>query len=139
MSQRFIFPGQICISKRQQATTLNLILTSQYRSIPIIMQVSGKEDLFSGIIHLLIWHRLIMAKQSRCWMKKLRKIRKMPHCLIDRAEIMEQNGNIQGALNEFENYLKLWPLNYSILKKTGQIYSSMKQLAGGNQCIYSNY
>jgi tetratricopeptide (TPR) repeat protein len=47
--------------------------------------------------------------------------------LIDRAEIMEQNGNIQGALNEYENYLKIWPLNYSILKKTGQIYSSMKR------------
>lgn len=47
--------------------------------------------------------------------------------LIDRAEIMEQTGNIQGALNEFENYLRIWPLNYSILKKTGQIYSSMKK------------
>ena len=47
--------------------------------------------------------------------------------LIDRAEIMEQNGNIQGALNEYENYLKIWPLNYSVLKKTGQIYSSMKR------------
>jgi tetratricopeptide (TPR) repeat protein len=58
------------------------------------------------------------------------EIRKNPQnapLLIDRAEIMEQNGNIQGALNEYENYLKLWPLNYSVLKKTGQIYSSMKR------------
>lgn len=47
--------------------------------------------------------------------------------LIDRAEIMEQNGNMQGALSEYENYLKIWPLNYSVLKKTGQIYSSMKR------------
>ncbi len=47
--------------------------------------------------------------------------------LVDRAEIMEQNGNIKGALNEYENYLKIWPLNYSVLRKTGQIYSSMKR------------
>jgi tetratricopeptide (TPR) repeat protein len=47
--------------------------------------------------------------------------------VVDRAEIMEQNGNIQGALNEYENYLKIWPLNYSVLRKTGQIYSSMKR------------
>ncbi|MCX6301436.1 MAG: tetratricopeptide repeat protein, partial [Bacteroidia bacterium] len=47
--------------------------------------------------------------------------------LIDRAEIMEQNGNIQGALGEYENYLKTWSLNFSVLKKTGQIYSSMKR------------
>jgi tetratricopeptide (TPR) repeat protein len=40
---------------------------------------------------------------------------------------MEQNGNIQGALNDYENYLKIWPLNYSILRKTGQIYSSMRR------------
>jgi len=58
------------------------------------------------------------------------EIRKNPQnapLLIDHAEIMEQNGNINGALNEYENYLKKWPLNYSILKKTGQIYSSMKR------------
>jgi tetratricopeptide (TPR) repeat protein len=46
---------------------------------------------------------------------------------VARAEIMEQNVNIQGALNEYENYLKKWPLNNSVLKKTGQIYSSMKR------------
>lgn len=46
---------------------------------------------------------------------------------VDRAEIMEQNGNIQGALNEYKNYLKIWPLNYSVLRKAGQIYSSMKR------------
>jgi tetratricopeptide (TPR) repeat protein len=47
--------------------------------------------------------------------------------LTERAEILEQTGNIQGALNDFENYLRKWPLNYSLLKKTGQIYSSMKR------------
>ncbi len=47
--------------------------------------------------------------------------------LIDRAEIMEQTGDIKRALSEFENYLRIWPLNYSVLKKTGQIYSSMKR------------
>jgi tetratricopeptide (TPR) repeat protein len=58
------------------------------------------------------------------------EIRKNPQnapLLIDRTEIMEQNGNIQGALDEYVNYLKLWPLNYSVLKKVGQIYYSMKQ------------
>jgi tetratricopeptide (TPR) repeat protein len=47
--------------------------------------------------------------------------------LITRAEIMEQAGNRQNAFNEYENYLKNWPLNYSILKKTGQEYFALKQ------------
>jgi tetratricopeptide (TPR) repeat protein len=58
------------------------------------------------------------------------KIRNNPQdatSMTDRAEIMEQNGNVQGALGEYENYLKLWPFNYSVLKKVGQIYYSMKQ------------
>jgi len=46
---------------------------------------------------------------------------------IRRAEIMELNGNIRGALDEYENYLKSWPLNYSVLLKQGQINFSMKQ------------
>ena len=46
---------------------------------------------------------------------------------IRRAEIMELNGNIRGALDEYENYLKTWPLNYSVLMKHGQISFSMKQ------------
>lgn len=57
-------------------------------------------------------------------------VRKNPQnarLLINRAEIMEMNGNIKGALNEYENYLKEWPLNYSVLVKLGQIWSSMKQ------------
>lgn len=48
------------------------------------------------------------------------EIRKNPQdapLLIKRAEIMEQTGNIQGAYNEYENYLKIWPLNYSVLGK----------------------
>jgi tetratricopeptide (TPR) repeat protein len=44
-----------------------------------------------------------------------------------RAEIMEQTGNIQDALNEYENYLKTWPLNFSVLKNEAQIYCSQKQ------------
>ncbi len=58
------------------------------------------------------------------------KIRKNPQdatSVTDRAEIMEQTGNIQGALDEYTNYLKLWPLNYSVLRKVGQIYYSTKQ------------
>jgi tetratricopeptide (TPR) repeat protein len=58
------------------------------------------------------------------------KIRNNPQdatSMTDRAEIMEQIGNTQGALDEYANYLKLWPLNYSILKKVGQIYYSTKQ------------
>lgn len=57
-------------------------------------------------------------------------IRKNPQnapLLIERAETIEHSGNFKGALTEYENYLKNWPLNYSILKKTGQIYSSMKK------------
>ena len=46
---------------------------------------------------------------------------------IRRAEILELNGNIRGALDGYENYLKLWPLNYSVLLKEGQINFSMKQ------------
>ncbi len=44
-----------------------------------------------------------------------------------RAEIMEQADNIQGALNEYENYSKTWPLNYSVLKNKAEIYCSQKQ------------
>jgi tetratricopeptide (TPR) repeat protein len=47
--------------------------------------------------------------------------------MTDRAEIMEQTGNIKGALAEYTNYLKLWPLNYFVLKKVGQINYSLKQ------------
>jgi tetratricopeptide (TPR) repeat protein len=44
-----------------------------------------------------------------------------------RAEIMEQMGDSVGALNEYESYLKSWPLNFSILKNEAQIYLSQKQ------------
>lgn len=47
--------------------------------------------------------------------------------LLYRAEIMDQMGNIQGALEEYENYLKAWPLNYSVLKNMAQDYCSLKQ------------
>jgi tetratricopeptide (TPR) repeat protein len=47
--------------------------------------------------------------------------------MIHRAEIMEQTGNVQNALTEYENYLKIWPLNYSVLAKKALILSSSKQ------------
>lgn len=58
--------------------------------------------------------------------EEIKKNQQNAPLFVERAEIMEQNGNVQGALNEYESYLNIWPLNYSILKKTGQIYSSMK-------------
>lgn len=47
--------------------------------------------------------------------------------IFHRAEIMEQTGDSVGALNEYENYLKSWPLNFSVLKNMSQIYWSQKQ------------
>jgi tetratricopeptide (TPR) repeat protein len=47
--------------------------------------------------------------------------------LIRRAEIMEQMGNLQGAFNEYENYLKTWPLNYTVLSKEAQYFGMMKK------------
>jgi tetratricopeptide (TPR) repeat protein len=44
-----------------------------------------------------------------------------------RAEIMEQTGDIQGALNDYENYLETWPLNFSVLQNKAKIYYSQKQ------------
>jgi tetratricopeptide (TPR) repeat protein len=47
--------------------------------------------------------------------------------LINRAEIMEQTGNIQGAFKEYENYLKIWPLNFSVMEKMALYLSLSKQ------------
>jgi tetratricopeptide (TPR) repeat protein len=47
--------------------------------------------------------------------------------LVSKAEIMEQDGNIQGALNEYDNYLRNWPLNYSVLNKEGKLFIALKQ------------
>ena len=58
------------------------------------------------------------------------KIRKNPQdatLLTAHAEIMEQLGNIQGALNDYETYLKTWPDNSSILQKEGEIYFTLKE------------
>jgi tetratricopeptide (TPR) repeat protein len=58
------------------------------------------------------------------------KIRKNPQdapLFVNRAEIMELNGDTRGALTAYENYLKDWPLNYSVLLKQGQIWYSIKQ------------
>jgi len=44
-----------------------------------------------------------------------------------RAEIMEQMGDSVGALNEYESYLKTWPLNVSVLQNKAKIYFSQKQ------------
>jgi len=48
--------------------------------------------------------------------------------LLRRAEIIEQTGNIQSALKEYDSYLQIWPLNYSVLKKKAQKCFSLKQL-----------
>jgi len=47
--------------------------------------------------------------------------------LLIRAEIMEQINNSQGALAEYENYLKNWPINYTVLKSLAQKYYSLKK------------
>jgi len=44
-----------------------------------------------------------------------------------RAEMMEQMGDSAGALNEYESYLKTWPLNVTILQNEAKIYCSQKQ------------
>jgi tetratricopeptide (TPR) repeat protein len=58
------------------------------------------------------------------------EIRKNPQdapLLIKRAEILEQMGNGQGAYNEYENYLKTWPLSYAVLGKEAQYFGSSKK------------
>ena len=46
---------------------------------------------------------------------------------LSRAEIMEQTGDISGALMEYENYPETWPLNFSVLKSKAQIYYAQQQ------------
>ena len=46
--------------------------------------------------------------------------------LIHRAEIMEQIGNLKGAYIEYENYLKTWPISYSVLGKEALYFSLSK-------------
>jgi tetratricopeptide (TPR) repeat protein len=58
------------------------------------------------------------------------EIRKNPQdapLLIKRAEIMEQTGNLQGAYVDYENYLKIWPLSYSVLEKEAMYFNSLKK------------
>jgi tetratricopeptide (TPR) repeat protein len=58
------------------------------------------------------------------------EIRKNPQdasLLIKRAEIMEQAGNFQGAQLEYENYLRLWPLNYTVLGKEAIYFRMLKK------------
>jgi tetratricopeptide (TPR) repeat protein len=58
------------------------------------------------------------------------EIRKNPQdapLLIKRAEIMEQMGNFQAAYTEYVNYLKIWPLNYSVLEKEARYLVSLKK------------
>lgn len=46
---------------------------------------------------------------------------------IARAEIYELAGNNQARLAEYENYMKQWPPNYTILEKLAQERFSSKQ------------
>lgn len=43
---------------------------------------------------------------------------------ITRAEIMEEIGNAENALKEYESYLSTWPISYSALEKTA-LFSSL--------------
>jgi tetratricopeptide (TPR) repeat protein len=47
--------------------------------------------------------------------------------LIKRAEVMEQTGNMQGAYNEYENYLKIWHLSYPVLEKKALYFGLSKR------------
>jgi tetratricopeptide (TPR) repeat protein len=58
------------------------------------------------------------------------EIRKNPQdapLFVKRAEIMEQTGNLQSAYVEYENYLKIWPVNYSVLEKEAIYFGSLKK------------
>lgn len=46
---------------------------------------------------------------------------------ITRAEIFELSGDKQAMLAEYENYLRQWPVNYTVLGKIGQERASLKQ------------
>lgn len=46
---------------------------------------------------------------------------------ITRAELMEEVGNVEGALKEYENYLKTWPLSYSAMGKKALFLSLFGQ------------
>lgn len=46
---------------------------------------------------------------------------------LDRAKILKQIGDVQGALSEYESYLESWPVNYIVLMKMAKIYESQKQ------------
>jgi tetratricopeptide (TPR) repeat protein len=57
-------------------------------------------------------------------------IRKNPQnapLLLYRAEIMEEMGELQSAVREYENYMKTWPPVYTILTELGQYYVDQKQ------------
>jgi len=43
------------------------------------------------------------------------------------AEMLDRTGNIEAALLEYNNYLKQWPPNYTVLKNIAQRLVSMKQ------------
>lgn len=58
------------------------------------------------------------------------EIRKNPQdatLIIKRADIMEQAGNFQGAQLEYDNYLRTWPLNYSVLEKEATYFGLLKK------------
>lgn len=49
--------------------------------------------------------------------------------ILKRATMMEQMGNIQGALTEYETYVKSWPVNFSALNSLARNYGAQKQWA----------
>ncbi len=57
------------------------------------------------------------------------EIRKNPQdapLVVHRAEIMEQIGKVQEAVNEYNNYLKGWPLSYTVMSKEA-LYLSLSR------------
>ncbi len=50
-----------------------------------------------------------------------------PSLQIQRAELTEQTGNPEKALQQYNDYLKNWPVNFSVLKNKAQIHQSRKE------------
>jgi tetratricopeptide (TPR) repeat protein len=59
--------------------------------------------------------------------KEMEKNPQDAQLFIQHAELYEMAGNVQEAFNDYEKYLKLWPLNSTVLKKIALKYYSLKQ------------
>ena len=59
--------------------------------------------------------------------KEIRKNLQDAPLFLVLAEMMEQTGDLPGALNEYASYLDKWPLNVTVLENKAKIHYSMKQ------------